>query len=250
MRITDINQIQLAVDEIFALEHLYFLDRGDFDKFFPSLEGVQAFRAVGHDAKDVIEQVRSELEDATPATLFAYYIGRSLRMSDIQQLDEAFPHADRWKRGMALDDLPGSPITIFACWKNKTSGFDLERFIEAQRLDYPLALEEMKAGHKVTHWIWYIFPQLKGLGVSYNSTYYGLDGIEEARAYYNHPILHAHLHEITEAVLSHKGKIPVQELMGSRIDAIKLYSCMELFDRVSPNDIFAEVLKLYYPIKE
>ena len=77
----------------------------------------------------------------------------------------------------------------------------LERFVVAQELMYPRALEEVKNGRKVTHWIWYIFPQLKGLGHSNKSIYYGLDGIDEARAYLAHPVLGARLREITTAVL-------------------------------------------------
>lgn len=75
----------------------------------------------------------------------------------------------------------------------------LERFVSAQERMYPRALEEVRNGRKVTHWIWYIFPQLKGLGTSNNSRYYGLDGVEEARAYLAHPILGARLREITTA---------------------------------------------------
>lgn len=246
MRITGNNNLQQALNSIFAKEHMYLLDRGEFEKFFPTLDGVQAFLVTGNIIQDVISKIREELDGTEPTTLFAYYVGRCLKMSDIQLLDEAFPQIGRWRRGLVLDDLSGHPITVFAFWKSKAGGFDLDRFIEAQRLDYSLALEEMKEGHKVTHWIWYIFPQLKGLGHSYNATYYGLDGIEEARAYYEYPVLCARLREITQAVLSHKGTIPVVELMGSRIDAIKLRSCMEIFDQVSPNDIFREVLNTLY----
>lgn len=69
-----------------------------------------------------------------------------------------------------------------------TTSFDLDRFLEPQEYIYPIALEEMKAGHKRSHWIWYIFPQEKGLGRSWNSEYYGLDGDEEAKAYLAHPV--------------------------------------------------------------
>ncbi|MDE5854924.1 MAG: DUF1810 domain-containing protein, partial [Ruminococcus sp.] len=70
----------------------------------------------------------------------------------------------------------------------------------------PVSLQEVKNGLKISHWIWYIFPQIKGLGKSYVSAYYGIDGIEEAKEYYNNPILREHLIEITNAVLTHKGK--------------------------------------------
>ena len=127
-----------------------------------------------------------------------------------------------------------------------TTSYDLDRFLEAQEYIYPLALEEMKAGHKRSHWIWYIFPQEKGLGRSWISEYYGLDGEEEAKAYLAHPVLGERLREITNAVLSHQGKLSAREIMGSGIDTVKLHSCMQLFNRVSPNDIFAQVLDVYY----
>ena len=84
--------------------------------------------------------------------------------------------------------------------------FNLQRFIDAQARDYEQALREIKNGLKQTHWIWYIFPQLKGLGHSYNSEYYGIDGLEEARAYYGHPVLRGRLVEITQALLEHSDK--------------------------------------------
>lgn len=126
------------------------------------------------------------------------------------------------------------------------TSFDLNRFLEAQEYTYPLALDEMRAGHKRSHWIWYIFPQEKGLGRSWNSEYYGLEGKEEAKAYLTHPVLGKRLREITQAVLSHQGKLSAREIMGSDIDAIKLHSCMQLFNYVSPDDIFAQVLDIFY----
>ena len=76
----------------------------------------------------------------------------------------------------------------------------LERFVDAQERMYDIALAEVKSGKKLSHWIWYIFPQLKGLGESNNSRYYGIDDIDEAKAYLNHPILGARLRKITSAV--------------------------------------------------
>ena len=119
----------------------------------------------------------------------------------------------------------------------------LERFVVAQELMYPRALEEVKNGRKVTHWIWYIFPQLKGLGHSNKSIYYGLDGIEEARAYLAHPILGARLREITKAVLQ-SGK-SADEIFGG-IDTIKLRSCMTLFNEVAEDDLFVKVLEKHF----
>lgn len=121
----------------------------------------------------------------------------------------------------------------------------IERFIEAQGSVYSLALNEIKNGRKRSHWIWYIFPQLKGMGRSYNSEYYGISGISEAKDYLKHPVLGMRLREITVELLKHQDKSPVA-LMGSRIDSVKLCSCMTLFDCVSPNDVFNQVLKYFY----
>lgn len=82
----------------------------------------------------------------------------------------------------------------------------LERFVEAQGAAYDIALNEIKNGRKRSHWIWYIFPQLKGMGHSFNSEYFGLNGIAEAKAYLNHPVLGMRLREITEELLRHQEK--------------------------------------------
>lgn len=122
--------------------------------------------------------------------------------------------------------------------------FNLQRFLNAQDCDYTQALHEIKNGFKQSHWIWYIFPQPKGFGHSYNSEFYGLDGIEEARAYYEHPVLRDRLIEITTALLEHKDKSAVSIL--SPIDARKVKSCMTLFWLVSENPLFKSVLDAFY----
>lgn len=123
--------------------------------------------------------------------------------------------------------------------------YDLNRFCEALDFAYDLALGEMRAGRKRSHWIWYVFPQVKGLGRSYNARYYALDGVEEARQFLNDEELGGRLREITEVVLEHRG-IDVEDLMNGEIDAVKLRSSMTLFDIVSPNDIFAQVLEAFF----
>lgn len=123
----------------------------------------------------------------------------------------------------------------------------IERFIKAQDQRYEgyrQALEEITNGNKESHWIWYVFPQLRGLGHSSNATFYGIFDREEAIEYLAHPILGARLREISSALLSHRGK-PAEDILGS-IDAMKVRSCMTLFDSVSPDDIFAEVLDAFY----
>lgn len=124
--------------------------------------------------------------------------------------------------------------------------YDLQRFLDAQVPTYATALQEIRNGGKRNHWIWYIFPQEKGLGYSYNSRYYGLDGIGEAEAYLAHPVLGKRLREITAALLGHAGARSIRQIMGSSIDVLKLKSCMTLFDEVSPGDVFADVLAAFY----
>lgn len=122
--------------------------------------------------------------------------------------------------------------------------FCLERFVKAQEQMYAIALQEIEQGQKWSHWIWYIFPQLAVLGHSRNAKYYGLSGYDEAEAYLNHPVLGGRLRQITQALLQHK-ELTADEILGG-IDAMKVKSCMTLFAEVSPDDIFDEVLKVFY----
>lgn len=123
--------------------------------------------------------------------------------------------------------------------------FDLDRFVAAQSHDYDAALQEMKSGQKLSHWIWYVLPQLRGLGRSNFSWIYGLADEEEAKAYLAHPVLGKRLREITNVLLTHTDK-DAETLMGSPIDAVKLRSSMTLFNAVSPNDIFQKVLDAFF----
>ncbi len=121
----------------------------------------------------------------------------------------------------------------------------LERFIKAQTSDYETALNEIKSGRKKSHWIWYIFPQLKGLGFSYNSEYYGIENIDEAKNYLNHPVLGKRLTEITNALLNLNEDDPLK-IMGSP-DDLKLKSCMTLFAKISgDNSIFHEAINKFF----
>lgn len=125
---------------------------------------------------------------------------------------------------------------------------DINRFIEAQETPYfcgyKQALEEVKNGRKTNHWIWYIFPQLRCLGRSSRAHYYGIADRDEAQLYLEHPILGARIRETTEALLEHKDKTALA-IFGD-IDAVKVRSCMTMFDLLSPNDIFGEVLRSFY----
>lgn len=121
---------------------------------------------------------------------------------------------------------------------------DINRFLKAQEYDYELALKEIKNGRKVNHWMWYIFPQIRGLGESDTSIYYGIKDLEEASEYLNHEILGYRLKEITNELLKLETN-DSNEIFGY-IDSMKLKSCMTLFDIVSNNDIFNKVLEKFY----
>lgn len=120
----------------------------------------------------------------------------------------------------------------------------MERFIKAQRDSYEIALAEIKAGRKRSHWIWYIFPQLKGLGSSGTSEYYGLAGREEAEEYFNNPILRERLLEISGELLKQDGT--ANDILGYP-DDLKVKSCMTLFSQVAPEEeVFKKVLDKFY----
>lgn len=127
---------------------------------------------------------------------------------------------------------------------SEMENYNLERFLDGQRFGYDCALREIRNGRKENHWIWYVFPQMRGLGHSPNSQFYGIDGKDEAAAYLAHPILGTRLREITGALLVLEGKT-IDEIMPG-IDAVKLKSSMTLFDAVCPDDIFSEVLDKYF----
>ena len=105
--------------------------------------------------------------------------------------------------------------------------FDLQRFLDAQSGDYPTALAELRRGRKRSHWIWYVLPQLRGLGMSGNSQYYGIGSLDEARAYLAHPVLGPRLCECVEAIERHKGT-DIAAILGG-LDAMKYRSCLTLF---------------------
>ena len=119
----------------------------------------------------------------------------------------------------------------------------LNRFITAPNKwnTYETALEEIKAGKKKTHWIWFIFPQMVGLGSSYNAEYFGIRGRDEAEAYLENPILRERLIEATEAVYNNEKS--VYEIFGN--DAVKVRSCMLLFASVSDIPIFKKMISKY-----
>lgn len=123
--------------------------------------------------------------------------------------------------------------------------FDLARFVEAQTDDYPAALAEVRAGHKQTHWMWYVFPQLAGLGFSPTATRYAIQSRAEAEAYLAHPVLGPRLREIAAAAAGVEGRTAT-EVFGTP-DDLKLRSCATLFAAVSPpGSVFHRLLDSYF----
>ena len=120
----------------------------------------------------------------------------------------------------------------------------LERFVEAQKRDYKTALKEVQSGKKETHWIWYVFPQMLGLGRSCYANLYGIKNKDEAEEYLKHKVLGKRLREVTNALLEQEGKA-ADEIFGYP-DTMKVKSSMTLFDSISPDDIFAQVLDKFY----
>lgn len=119
----------------------------------------------------------------------------------------------------------------------------LQRFADAQDGIYATALAELKAGDKRTHWMWFIFPQMRGLGFSSNAQFYGIASLDEARAYLAHELLGPRLRECTRAVLEVEGKT-LEAILGG-VDAQKFRSSMTLFLHASGEAIFREALDRY-----
>lgn len=133
------------------------------------------------------------------------------------------------RSAMGSDDTGGP-----AAYDGRMEGpHDLERFLRAQAPVYGQAVAELKAGRKRNHWMWFVLPQLRGLGRSEMAWRYGIGGLDEARAYLAHPVLGPRLHECLRLVLAAPGT--AEEVLGP-IDAIKLRSCATLFDRAAEGD--------------
>jgi uncharacterized protein (DUF1810 family) len=123
--------------------------------------------------------------------------------------------------------------------------FDLERFLVEQELVYDDVLEELRRGRKTGHWIWFVFPQVAGLGSSAMSQRFAIASLDEARAYLAHPVLGARLRECAGIVLATRGRT-AEEIFGP-LDAMKLRSSMTLFHRAAPDEpVFAQVLDRYH----
>ena len=122
----------------------------------------------------------------------------------------------------------------------------IERFIEAQQPVWGKVVEELSAGKKLTHWSWFIFPQIRGLGDSAMSKMYAIESIDEAVAYWQEPVLGPRLRQCVELMLKHDGRFTPGEVLG-HTDALKLRSCLTLFEQAIPEEsLFNEALDDLY----
>jgi uncharacterized protein (DUF1810 family) len=122
---------------------------------------------------------------------------------------------------------------------------NLRRFIDAQDGIYERALAELRAGAKQSHWMWFIFPQLGGLGHSPTAQFYAISSRDEGRAYLHHPLLGARLRETIDAVMPVAASRSAEQVFGE-IDAMKLKSSLTLFDQLEPNSCFAAALAAFF----
>ena len=130
-----------------------------------------------------------------------------------------------------------------------TAETHLKRFLDAQATDYYRALAEIKSGHKQSHWMWYIFPQIAGLGVSETARFYAIKDLQEAHDYLEHPVLGSRLIDISKALLGIEGKT-ANQILGS-IDELKLRSSMTLFSTLTnTNPVFQAVIDKFFDGQE
>lgn len=123
--------------------------------------------------------------------------------------------------------------------------FHLQRFVDAQGRNYDVAVAELRAGRKDSHWMWYVFPQIAGLGVSAMAQTYAIGSLAEARAYLAHPVLGARLVDCVAALVALKGR-SAREIFG-RPDDVKLRSSLTLFAQAAPDaPLFRQALELYF----
>ena len=121
----------------------------------------------------------------------------------------------------------------------------LQRFVDAQAPVYRAVQAELRAGAKTSHWMWFIFPQLAGLGHSPTAQFYGITSLDEARAFLEHAVLGANLRKTVEALLPWRHDRTAEQILGP-VDAIKLRSSLTLFDQIEPNGVFACALEGFY----
>ena len=183
----------------------------------------------------------------TPHVTLAYFRPGAIDAEQTARLQAVFDAAQTGGRIMHLDvaRLNACTFTDMNHYHvEQENAFDLERFVRAQAGCYKTALAEIRAGRKRSHWMWYIFPQMKGLGRSFEADYYGIASLREAKAFLAHPVLGTRLVEIAHALEALNESNPAA-VMGYP-DDIKLRSCMTLFEATDGGSVFSAVLEKYY----
>src|SRR5262249_3199725 len=133
----------------------------------------------------------------------------------------------------------------FRTLPNVNDSFQLQRFVDAQEGTFDAALAELKTGRKRSHWMWFIFPQIAGLGRSPTAQFYAIRSQTEARAYLAHPLLGGRYREAVETVAEWAGRQDATSILGD-IDAVKLRSSLTLFEAVSGDPLFATALEAFF----
>ena len=123
--------------------------------------------------------------------------------------------------------------------------FQLQRFVDAQEDMFEAAIAELRTGNKQSHWIWFVFPQLAGLGQSPTAIFYGIKSLDEAGAYLAHPVLGERYRSAVEAIMTWAGRRTAIEILGD-VDAMKLRSSLTLFEIASADPLFAQALHTFY----
>ena len=189
-------------------------------------------------------QIHSENEDYHKANSLASWLFKKYDMQYKTFQGKSKARKDELRAEYVADT--GNTLKNMHLAKNAWElEYDLGRFLKAQTRDYKIALDEIRSGQKQSHWIWYIFPQLKGLGMSEMSKYYGIFDLDEAKEYMDDPVLEKRLVEISEALLALESNDPT-EVMGYP-DDLKLQSCMTLFKAAAPEkSVFQDVLDKFF----
>lgn len=215
---------------------------------------VLVFEPVDEENCRALMEMHARLQDVvplsyplTPHVTLGYFRPGTVDVQAVQRLARVFGEANAHGHVMHLDvsRLNACTFTDMNHYHvQREHAFDLERFIAAQAGSYACALGEIRAGRKRSHWMWYIFPQLRGLGRSFEANYYGIESLEEAKAYLAHPVLGPRLCQIAHALEMLPGNNPTA-VMG-RPDDMKLCSCMTLFEAAGGGEVFSAVLEKYY----
>jgi uncharacterized protein (DUF1810 family) len=179
---------------------------------------------------------------STSAASIGSVSGKIADASNLQRFLHAQKREDAAVPSELKTDTKTSTASIGSDSGKTADPYNLQRFLDAQKPDYAVVQRELKTGRKSTHWMWYVFPQIKGLGSTPMSQHYGIASLDEAKAYLAHPVLGPRLRECSELALGHKNE-SVEEIFGP-VDAMKFRSSMTLFAKAAEdNDLFVDCVR-------